>query len=204
MATIQHSDGAGAKLRFATAAVVRARYSLSGEQSCEGSATASRRSSRPPLLQPWQGSRLAPARETSALYALATLAYYAARANRAEEAQRLAERALACDPYPPPHDISTVLIVALTLVESYEAVEQLSEDLLGAARRRGAVQELAAVTAYRAWALCDRGALADAEADARWALERAQCIFRVSAASELIFVLTSAMTSTRRRTLPGD
>jgi hypothetical protein len=40
---------------FATAAVVRARYSFSGEQSCERSATASRRSSRPPLLlQPWQ------------------------------------------------------------------------------------------------------------------------------------------------------
>ena len=55
------------RYRNATAAVVRARYSFSGEQSCEGSATASRRSSRPPpLLQPWQGSRLSRARETIA------------------------------------------------------------------------------------------------------------------------------------------
>ena len=35
-ATIQHSDGASARLRFATAAIVRAGYSFGAEQSCEG------------------------------------------------------------------------------------------------------------------------------------------------------------------------
>jgi hypothetical protein len=40
------------------------------------------------------------------VYLLAMLAYYAVRANRAAEAQELAERALACEPYPPPLDIS--------------------------------------------------------------------------------------------------
>ena len=45
------------------------------------------------------------------VYLLVMLAYYAARTNRAAEAQELAERALACEPYPPPLDICIVLIV---------------------------------------------------------------------------------------------
>jgi tetratricopeptide (TPR) repeat protein len=36
------------------------------------------------------------------VYVLVTLAYYTTRTNRAAEAQELAERALACEPYPPP------------------------------------------------------------------------------------------------------
>jgi tetratricopeptide (TPR) repeat protein len=41
----------------------------------------------------------------------------------------------------------------------------------------------------RAWASVDRGALADAEADARWALERAEGVRRIHAVTELIRVL---------------
>jgi DNA-binding CsgD family transcriptional regulator len=120
---------------------------------------------------------------------LVMLAYYAARDNRAADARDLAERALACGPYPPPLDISTVLIVTLTLVESYDTLDRLCGDSLAAARRRGAIQELAGISAYRAWAWFDRGALAEAEADARWALERAEGIVRLHAATEVIRVL---------------
>ena len=75
------------------------------------------------------------------VHLLVMLAYYAARGNRAAEAQELAERALACEPYPPPLDICDVLIATLTLVECYDAVQRLCEDWLAAARRRGAMQE---------------------------------------------------------------
>ena len=54
---------------FATVPVVRARYSFSAEQSQEGSATTSGRSSRPPpLLQPWRSaSRLRPSPASRAI-----------------------------------------------------------------------------------------------------------------------------------------
>ena len=120
---------------------------------------------------------------------LVVLAWYAARKNRAGEARELAERVLAYEPYPPPLEICMYLIVTLTLVECYDAVERLCEDLLAAARRRGARQELAAILVFRASAWCDRGALADAEADARWALERAEGVHRMHAVSEVIRVL---------------
>ncbi len=79
------------------------------------------------------------------VYLLVVLAYYAARANHAEEARQLAERALACEPYPPPLDICPTLIIALTLVECHDALQRLCEDLVPAARRRGAVEELVAI-----------------------------------------------------------
>ena len=123
------------------------------------------------------------------VYLLAMLAYYAVRANRAAEAQELAERALACEPYPPPLDISALLIYLLTVVERYAEVQQLCEDLLGIARRRGAMQETIGILVLRASASCDAGALADAEADARWTLERAEGIRRIQAAVEVIRVL---------------
>ena len=124
------------------------------------------------------------------VYLLVMLAYYAARTNRADEAQELAERALECEPYPPPLNICIVLIVTLTIVECYDALQRLCEDLLAAARRRGAMRETIAILVCRASASCDRGALADAEADARWALERAEGVHRMHAISELIRVLT--------------
>jgi DNA-binding CsgD family transcriptional regulator len=124
------------------------------------------------------------------VHLLVTLAYYATRTNRAAEAQELAERALACEPYPPPLDISAVLIVTLTIVERYDALQRLCDDLLVAARRHGAIQATIAILVSRASALCDRGALADAEADARWVLERTDAVHRVHALSEVIRVLT--------------
>ena len=124
------------------------------------------------------------------VHLLATLAYYATRTNRAAEAQELAERSLACEPYPPPLDISAVLIATLTIVERYDALQRLCDDLLAAARRQGASQATVAILAARASSLCDRGALADAEADARWVVERTDAVHLVHAVSELIRVLT--------------
>jgi len=113
----------------------------------------------------------------------------AARANRAAEAEELAGRALACHPYPPSPDISPQLIITLTWVECYDVLERLCDDLIAAARGRGAMQETVGILVCRAWALCDRGALADAEADARWALEHAAGVYRMAAVSDLIRVL---------------
>jgi len=42
------------------------------------------------------------------VHLLVMLAYYAARTNRADDARELAERALACEPYPPPLDICPI------------------------------------------------------------------------------------------------
>jgi hypothetical protein len=123
------------------------------------------------------------------VYLLVMLAYDSARANRAAEAQALAERALACEPYPPPLDICTLLIVTLTLIECYDPLQRLCEDLLAAARRGGAMQEAVGISVFRAWGSIDRGALADAEADARWVLERAEGIRQMHAACEVIRVL---------------
>lgn len=127
--------------------------------------------------------------EQPSVYLLATLANYAVRANDADTAQDLAERALACQPYPPPLDVCLPLIAALTLVESYDAFDRLCDDLLTVARRRGAMQEAVAIHVGRAAALADRGALADAEADARWVLERAQGCRRLHALTDMIRVL---------------
>jgi DNA-binding CsgD family transcriptional regulator len=127
--------------------------------------------------------------ENPPVYLLAMLAYYATRGNRAAEAQELAERALACEPYPPPLDICEVLIATLTLVECYDMVQRLCEDWLAAARRHGAMQETIGILVARASASCDRGALADAAADARWALDRAVGVRRIHAVTNVIRVL---------------
>jgi DNA-binding CsgD family transcriptional regulator len=122
------------------------------------------------------------------VYLLVVLAYYAARSNRAEEARELAERALAGQPYPPSLDICSVLILALTLIECYDPLQRLCEDVLAAARRGGATHELAAILLSRAGASYDCGALADAEADARWAMEQAAGRRRIHAVTELVRV----------------
>ncbi len=123
------------------------------------------------------------------MHVLAVLASYLARTNRAAEAQQLGERALACEPWPPPLALGTALISAFTLVECYDEAQRLCEDLLVAARRRSAVQEIVGMTVFRAGAWFDSGALADAEADGRWALERAEGVRRIHAVSELVRVL---------------
>jgi DNA-binding CsgD family transcriptional regulator/exonuclease VII small subunit len=120
---------------------------------------------------------------------LAVSAMHAVLSNRAAEAQALAERALACQPYPPPLELCNFLIIALRSAECYDATLRLCGDLLTAARQRGAVREMVAVSVSRASAWLDCGALADAEADARWALERAVGIRRLHAGSELANVL---------------
>ncbi len=123
------------------------------------------------------------------LYLVVMLSNYCARVGRAAEAEALVKRALAYEPYPPPLDIALALIAPLTLIESYELQQRLCEDLFAAARRRGAMQEMVGICALRAAAATNRGALADAEADARWALERAEGIYRMQATSELIRLL---------------
>jgi DNA-binding CsgD family transcriptional regulator len=120
---------------------------------------------------------------------LVLLAYHAARANRAAEAQELAERALACEGYPPPLAISGAAIATLLALECYDALERVCEDMLELARRRGALRELAQISIHRAWASYERGALADAEADARWALEHADGVNRLHAVTEFLKVL---------------
>ena len=120
---------------------------------------------------------------------LVTLAYDASRTNRADEAQELAERVLACEPYPPPLWTINPLMNTLMLVECYDRLQQLSEDVLKSARDRGAIQELAGISVWRAAASYDRGALADAEADARWALEHGAGLLRVRAVADLARVL---------------
>jgi DNA-binding CsgD family transcriptional regulator len=120
---------------------------------------------------------------------LVVLAYHAARANRAAEAQELAEWALACEGYLPPLAISGAIIATLIVLECYDALERLCGDMLEVARRRGAMRELAQISVHRAWASYERGALADAEAEARWALEHADGVNRVHAATELLKVL---------------
>ena len=120
---------------------------------------------------------------------LVMLANFAARANRATEAQELTERALASKPYPPPRELSIALMYLLTNVEHYDALQRLSNDLIGAARRQGAMQELIVLSVLRSWASAECGELADAEADARWALERAKGLVRTQAVSAMLRVL---------------
>lgn len=120
---------------------------------------------------------------------LVMLAHYAVRAQRWSEARELTDRVLACKPYPPPLEECNVLIATLAFIERYDAVQTLCNDLLAAARSRGAMHEMVGIVWARASASAERGALADAEADARWALERADGIHRLHAATDLAGVL---------------
>jgi tetratricopeptide (TPR) repeat protein len=61
--------------------------------------------------------------------------------------------------------------------------------VLSVARRRSALQEAVAIAGFSAWAMHRRGELADAEARARWALERATGINAIQAVSQLIEAL---------------
>jgi DNA-binding CsgD family transcriptional regulator len=120
---------------------------------------------------------------------LVMLAFHAARANRAAEAQELAERALASEGYPPALDTSGAIILTLIVLECHDSLDRLCGDLFEIARRSGAMRELAQISIHRAWASYERGALADAEADARWALEHADGVNRWHAIAELVKVL---------------
>ena len=123
------------------------------------------------------------------VYMLVTLAYHAARTNLGAEAQKLVERALERDPYGPARQISNIVLATLTLIEWYDELQRVCDNLEAAARRHAASHELAMISVFRSSASCDRGELTDAETDARWALERAAPTHRIHAASALIRVL---------------
>jgi DNA-binding CsgD family transcriptional regulator len=120
---------------------------------------------------------------------LVMLGFHAARANRAAEASELADRAMASEGYPPPLDTSGAIILTLLVLECYDSLDRLCGDLFEIARRKGAMRELAQISIHRAWASYERGALADAEAEARWALEHADGVNRWHAIAELVKVL---------------
>jgi hypothetical protein len=90
-----------------------------------------------------------------------------------DDSQRLVERVLAREPYPPRPNASASIIVTLLGLEAFGMLQRLCDDMLRDARRRSAVQELIGVASFSAWALYRRGELADAEVQARWAVEHA-------------------------------
>jgi DNA-binding CsgD family transcriptional regulator len=111
------------------------------------------------------------------------------RGRSAAEAQQLVERLLAREPYPPRPNASASIIVTLLGLEAFGTLQRLCDDMLRAARRRSAVQELIGVASFWAWALYRRGELADAEAQARWALENATGIWAIDALAHLVETL---------------
>ncbi len=111
------------------------------------------------------------------------------RAQAPGEAERLVERVLAREPYPPRPNASAAIIVTLLGLEAFGTLQRLCDDMLRAARRRSAVQELIGVASFWAWALYRRGELADAEVQARWALENATGIWAIDALAHLVETL---------------
>jgi DNA-binding CsgD family transcriptional regulator len=111
------------------------------------------------------------------------------RARPPDEAVQMVKRALAREPYPPRPSASAAIIVTLLGIEAFGMLQQLCDDMLRAARRRSAVQELIGVASFWAWALYRRGELADAEVQARWALEHAAGIWAIDALAHLVETL---------------
>jgi hypothetical protein len=102
------------------------------------------------------------------------------------ETLRPLEQVLAREPYPPRPNASASIIVTLLGLEAFEVLQRLCDDMLKDARRRSAVQELIGVATFSAWALYRRGELADAEAQARWAVEHATGIWAIDALAHLV------------------
>ncbi len=132
------------------------------------------------------------------------------RAASPAEVGQLVEQALSREPYPPRPNASASIIVTLLGLEAFETLQRLCDDMLRAARRRSAVQELIGVATFSAWALYRQGELADAEAQARWALEHATGIWAIDALAHLIETLVErdalddAAAELRRMTPPLD
>jgi hypothetical protein len=121
---------------------------------------------------------------------LAAIAHALMRRGRsATEAQQLVERVLAREPYPPRPNASASIIITLLGLEDFETLQRLCDDMLRAAQQRPAVQELIGVASFSAFALYQRGELADAEAQARWALEHATGIWAIDALAHLVETL---------------
>ena len=119
-------------------------------------------------------------------YLLAVTANVAMRRQQPEQAQQLVDRALAGKSYPPPLDACTAIIATLIALERHDVLRRLCDDLLATARRRSALQETVGIASFSAWAMYRRGELADAEAQARWAVERAAGIYSMHAVAQLI------------------
>jgi tetratricopeptide (TPR) repeat protein len=110
------------------------------------------------------------------------------RAEPGDAAEQMIARALARQP-DPPLNVCTSIIVTLIGVESFGTLRQLCEDMMAHARRRSALQEMIGIASFSAWALYQMGELADAEAQARWALERATGIFAPDSLAHLVEIL---------------
>jgi DNA-binding CsgD family transcriptional regulator len=110
-------------------------------------------------------------------------------ADAADRAERLVEQVLARKPYPPPLVVCPSIIAVLNGLEAFGTLRRLCDDILTAARRHSAMQELIGIAGFYAWALYRQGELADAEAQARWAVERATGIYAYGALAHLIETL---------------
>ena len=110
------------------------------------------------------------------------------RAEPGHAAEQMIERALARLP-DPPLNVCTSIIVTLIGLESFGTLQRLCEDMMTAARRRSAVQEMIGIASFSAWALFRLGELADAESQARWALERATGIYAFDSLAHLAEIL---------------
>jgi DNA-binding CsgD family transcriptional regulator len=110
------------------------------------------------------------------------------RAEPGDAAERMIERALARQP-DPPLNVCTSIIVTLIGVESFGVLRQLCDDMMAHARRRSALHEMIGIASFSAWALYRMGELADAEAQARWALERATGIYAYDSLAHLVEIL---------------
>jgi DNA-binding CsgD family transcriptional regulator len=121
--------------------------------------------------------------------ALCMSSFRTSRTMLIDDGQHLAERALKCKPYPPPVEAAVPLILALTNCECYDAALQVGADFQREATREGAMHELCGTLVCRSATLYETGQLADAEADLRWALARADGMRRVHAVDMLVCVL---------------
>jgi DNA-binding CsgD family transcriptional regulator len=106
------------------------------------------------------------------------------RAEAGSEAEQMIDRALARQP-DPPLNVCTSIIVTLIGIEAFGALQRLCEDMMTAARRRSALQEMIGIASFSSWVLLQMGELADAEAQARWALERATGIYAIDSLAHL-------------------
>jgi DNA-binding CsgD family transcriptional regulator len=154
--------------------------------------------------------RRAEARVTTPASVFGPLAFAAGGANEpAEQVAALARRALAQDPHPPPEATDRgpffysaeaadrgpffyPACAALAWAEAYDEVQSLFDVALTDAQRLGSLAHFVALSCNRAGLAYRRGALADAEADARQALSSASAappFFRALATATLVDVL---------------
>jgi|HubBroStandDraft_6_1064221.scaffolds.fasta_scaffold00638_13 DNA-binding CsgD family transcriptional regulator len=111
------------------------------------------------------------------------------RAEAGQAAEEMIKRALARMHDPLPLNVCTSIIVTLSGLEAFGTLDRLCADMMTAARRRSALQEMVGIASFSSWALIRQGELADAEAQARWALERATGIYALDSLAHLVEAL---------------